>query len=300
MPLRPMNLGDLLDGAVQLCVVNWRALLLTVAVVMVPLQLLVAWLQRGLFEVGFLDVFTNRAAFDAFASEAPFSVFGLAQILDGIRVTIAVSVLVLPVITGAVCRVVAGSYLGQPVPWNTALREAGRRGISLVCAANLIRLIQHSPLLLAVGAFAGGLVAESVELLLLAPVLLLVWLVGYYLWWARYAATLAAIMVEDVGPLSAMRRSWRLRNLRFWPTVGAVLVASVLAGIVGGMIGWLLSFGGALVGGTFAWVPVGVAVILTQLVELPLLAAFSTLLYFDGRIRREGLDLEIMGSELGA
>ncbi len=292
-----MTLGDLLDGAVRLFVVNWRALLLTVAVVMVPLQLLLAWLQRDLFETGVLELFRNPAAFDAVAGEVAFSPFTGAEI-SGLLVTIAISALVLPVITGAVCKVAAGSYLGQPVAWSAALGAAGRLLPSLVGAVILIRVAQFLALL--PGAFVGvaAAVTENLSLLLLVLLLLLVGFAGAYALGALYAATIPAIVVEDLGALPAMSRSWRLRSNRFWPTVGAVLVAGLLAAVVGWMISGALSFGGALVGGTFAWLPFAVAAILAQLVELPFLATFSTLLYFDGRIRREGLDLRIMGAEL--
>ena len=55
-----------------------------------------------------------------------------------------------------------------------------------------------------------------------------------------------------------------------------------------------------VVGGSFAWLFVGLGAVLSSLVSAPIIAIVSTLLYFDGRIRNEGFDLQVMARDLGA
>ncbi len=289
-----MGLGDLLDGAVKLFMANWRALLLTVAVVVVPVQLVVAWLARDITSTGLFQLFTDPTAFDL----AEVEQLGGADV-GAFLITLWVSVLVLPVLTGAVCAIAGGSYVGRPVAWKAALQVAGRRGGSLVGATILIGIVQFlvvvPALLIGIAVLATG----SGGLLLLAVLLLLLGAVGVLAISGLYTATVPAIVTEDLGPAQGMGRSWRLRRPRLWPTVVAVLVAGLLSGIVGLMISGLLSFAGSFAAGGFAWVLVGAGEILAQLIQIPFLAIVSTLLYFDGRIRNEGFDLQIAAGELG-
>src|SRR5205807_4041049 len=49
LPLHPMTLSDILDGAFKLLKANWRTLLLITAAFVVPLHLVAAFVQRNLY-----------------------------------------------------------------------------------------------------------------------------------------------------------------------------------------------------------------------------------------------------------
>jgi hypothetical protein len=81
-----------------------------------------------------------------------------------------------------------------------------------------------------------------------------------------------------------------------------VLGISLLAGFIANTLGQILGTAPALIalvlGGSFAWLGVALSGVLSQLVSLPIVTVAATLLYFDGRIRHEGFDLQIMASDL--
>ena len=116
---------------------------------------------------------------------------------------------------------------------------------------------------------------------------------------ALFVAVAPAIAVEGLGPIRAMRRSFRLvqapplAGARHRPAVGP-------AGQHGGLGAgrrpdqcWP-SWSGC----KWGWLLLAVGSILSGLVSTPLVAIIATLVYYDGRIRQEGLDLQIMAADL--
>jgi hypothetical protein len=292
----PMNLGELLDGAVRLFAATWQPMLLVVAVAIVPVQILVGWLQRDAFSDGFFRLLTDPAALEAAASQGPVD---SAQ-LGGVAIAAVVGTLVLPVVAGAVCALTAAAYTGRPLTGRAALGIAGARFWALIGASILVHLVMVLPVLpgalvVAVATAAGTLALGAAGVLLLLGGVFAAVALG-----ALYTAVAPAMVVEGIGVLAAMRRSWHLRRPRLWPTIVAVLVAAFLAGVVGQVITTIPGVLALGFGGQYAWVTVAASGIVAQLIEVPFLTIVSTLLYFDGRIRREGFDLEVLARELSA
>jgi hypothetical protein len=50
--------------------------------------------------------------------------------------------------------------------------------------------------------------------------------------------------------------------------------------------------------GDFGWIPAAVGSILAALVSRPIVAIVATLQYYDGRIRTEGYDLQVIAANL--
>jgi hypothetical protein len=107
-----------------------------------------------------------------------------------------------------------------------------------------------------------------------------------------------AIMVEELGPLAGIKRSWQLMRTRFW---GHLLVA-VLAGVISYFLRTVLSVLPTLlafvVPRSFRWVVVGMGGGVATLLTVPIVAVVATLVYFDARIRTEGFDLQMIASDL--
>lgn len=294
IPLRPMNLGDLLDGAVRLLVANWRPLLLAVGVVVVPFQLLSVFLQRDQLPPSLFELFTDPTALERLAQESALP-SATEQVASFVGLIYS---LLLPVLFGAVCVIVAWSYLGHPDDWRAALRVAARRFGSLLGATILVVLVAALPLLPAFIALGAAFVTNSGGLAGLSLLLLLAGIIGAIILGSLFAATTPAVVIERLGPVAAMRRSWRLRRPRLGATVGAVFVTWLFATVVSFILSAVASLIGAALGGPFEWVSVGIGDLLGQLVALPFAATVATLLYFDGRIRSEGLDLQVAAAEL--
>ena len=133
--------------------------------------------------------------------------------------------------------------------------------------------------------------------------------VGFFLlivpgiWLAvAFSVAVPALLLERIGPFAAMGRSFRLVRGRWWATFGTLLVGYVLVGAhrrarAGARDGDPEPDRGrehagrrvsSVVGGTLG------AVLTT-----PYSAAVIALIYFDLRVRKEGLDLQLIADGAG-
>ena len=107
-------------------------------------------------------------------------------------------------------------------------------------------------------------------------------------------------VLEAEGPVRSMRRSWHLTGNNAWRTFGLVaavtVTVSVLVAIAAEFVA-LLS--GALVTDSTAQVVVGLVIgIGLALLTAPILPVMETVLYFDLRVRRDGLTLSLPAEAL--
>ena len=118
------------------------------------------------------------------------------------------------------------------------------------------------------------------------------------------------IVLEHATIRQAIVRSWRLSRGRFWPMLGVVVLIQVIFGVVAQVITLPFSLLGGFVGSLIA--PTGDAdtqLVVTMVVSLALpeimsllissvaavvQATASSLLYIDARMRKEGLDLDLL------
>src|ERR1044072_5959823 len=95
-----------------------------------------------------------------------------------------------------------------------------------------------------------------------------------------------------------MRRSWRLVKRRLWSVLGIALLAGFLANVLGQVLGFVPTMIALVVGLEWAWPLLAAGGCLSALTPAPFVAIVATLLYFDGRIRQEGFDLQLMADDL--
>jgi len=163
------------------------------------------------------------------------------------------------------------AYLGDTVDVGTAVRRVIPRVVQ-VLVASLLRSV-----LVILGIFPG-------VILLFTPMF-------YVL--ARYFAVIPAIVLEDAGTLQSFSRSSELSRGRKWHILGTLLLVTIIY--------YLLVLGVSLLGaipGNFV-VQTMVSSIGAILVY-PVVAITEALLYYDARIRSEGLDIELMTDALDA
>jgi hypothetical protein len=112
----------------------------------------------------------------------------------------------------------------------------------------------------------------------------------------RWGVTTQAIVLEDIGALDGMRRSWMLTENHFWRVLGTSMAAALLVYLI-----YLIPFAFAYSTST-GWFPLGLdstrTVVLQSLISqlalviiYPLQSAVQVLIYYDLRIRVEGFDL---------
>jgi len=192
----------------------------------------------------------------------------------------------LPISLGAVFRAITDVALGRPATIGSVLRETLARYLPLLglVALGILMLI-------------GWIIAETIGFILLILPGFAVLCAAIYLA-VRWSLVVAAMMAEDIGPIRGLGRSWNLVSGSWWRTFGILLIVWVLQVII--TYGLFILFGviAALFStGDFQAALVQVGGTLLSAVVSPIAYIAITLLYFDLRVRKEGLDLDQLATQ---
>jgi glycerophosphoryl diester phosphodiesterase family protein len=266
LTLQPLGFGGILDLAFKIYTKHLGLLARTVAVVIVPVQLLAGVVLAvavndpdSLRRVGGSS--GNEVDTGALVASAVGGIFG------GIAFLIA---------TAACVKAVAAIYLRAQPDREDSLRFA----------------TAHLPSLLWLG---------LLEVLLLIPATLALVIPG--IWLAiSWVLAFPVLLLEGVRGSDALRRSFRLVRRRWWPTFGILLVVGILAGVAQAIVGLplavlqLTAFKHSVVGSA-AVQAIGNSI--AGILVTPLQAATLVVLYFDLRLRKEGLDPAQVAERIG-
>ncbi len=300
IPLRPLGLGEILDGAFQACrrnpVATFGSAILLQAVVA-----LVTVLLFGNVLSSFEALEAENATTDTII--AAVAGFGVIAMITGV-----VSAVALLVLQGILVIPIARAVIDQRTSFGQAWRIARGRILPLLgfgllsFAAGLVGLV----VVVGISALAVlGLEEYSALVivpLVLGAVALLVWVS------VKIVVAPATLMLEGTGPWTSVRRSWALTRGNWWRTFGIVLLTSLIVSIIASVISTPLTFAVSLVFGFSAdasATPDALDSIPLLLATQAITALFSaigyafqagvtSLLYVDLRIRREGFDVVLM------
>ncbi|MFF9396888.1 DUF7544 domain-containing protein [Streptomyces griseoluteus] len=303
IPLRPLSIGEILDGAISTMRAYWRTVLgisLTVAV----LTELCALLLQGVL---LKDTSSTLSDPDVTPAEALRS---LGSITAGALLVGVVSVVGTIVATALLTTVTSRAVLGKPISIGEAWRESRGQLLKLLGLLMLLALITSG--VLVAGALPGlvvGLVAgfdaPAVILLvlgILAAVVVVIWLT------VRFSLASPALMLERQGVWKSLSRSAKLVQGSWWRVLGV----QFLAGLIANMVSWiavipftviafavngekmtaLMGTGAQPAGWSFLLIT-GIGSVIGATLTMPVKAGVTVLLYIDQRIRREALDLEL-------
>jgi hypothetical protein len=271
IPLRPLGVGELLDGTFSTIRRNPRATVGLAALLVTLQQVISLAVQLG----------TNGLPTQVGVGDETESIQALIGGFGGITSAL-VSAVIAAVITGMLVVVVSEDVLGRRVS-----------------AAEVWRRIRPRlwPLLLA--AAMAGILPYVGLLFLIIPGLIL---------WALWALTTPALVLEGLGPIAALRRSAQLAGPALIRVLG-VRTLSVLIGLLiqvlialpFGLIGVLIVVAGDGDPGSTATVAIlaldGLGAIVAGMITAPFLAGVLALLYIDRRMRAEGLDFVLRRQE---
>lgn len=305
VPLRPLGLGELYDGAFQAIRRNPRTMLGAAAAVITVLALVDVVLQLAL--AGSLTAF-----FDESASPNP-DLDVLLGALGGLGVyglvTTLLQLLGVSLITGMLILVVSRAVLGQRMSLGELWTAVRPRLLALVVVNVVVGLICVAAFVLPVALGALGLfVADWVGALLVLLGLLVGFALAIYLG-VRLSMAIPVLVLEEASIGTALGRTWGLVRGSFWRVAGIL----ALTGLVSGVTALIISAPFALVGGGLGFfdaqdpmaaaglTPVQLVVnalgtIVANTIVYPFTAAATALLYIDLRMRREGLDVELARS----
>jgi hypothetical protein len=230
--------------------------------------------------------------------------FGLlAGVLGAAAITLAVQFVLQTVGTGMLTHVMGRAVLGEHLDLGGAWTKVRPQVLRLLAVTVLVSLVVVTALVLPL---VPGIVLLAVEsspgvgVVLLLVGLALAVLLGAWLY-VRLALAAPALVLEDIGPVKAMRRSAALVRGSWWRVLGILLLTTVVAQIVAGVLAVPFSLASSVVVASAAddsAVAAAFGLFLTSLgsvvataVVLPFSAGVTALLYLDRRMRREGLDL---------
>jgi|SRR5579859_3429013 len=292
--LRPLGIGELLDQAIRQYRRSFLNFIGILAVVQIPIGLLQ-------FVVSLVSVQTNPALnasarnLDAPPSLSPAY---LASQAGTLFIVVVSFVLVQGVATAAMTRAVADNYLGTRTGFTEAYRRIGGAWLPLIgtlLVAALVGMVLFIWLLVPCVGWATGL--------------------GLLAFYSAVIVPLAApiVVLEHKRGYAALRRGWDLARRRFWAVVGFVALMFLFNLIVVSGPNLIISavFQGLILGaergGNSATNLLTAQVIVQSLLTLvfsllyvPLQLIGMTLLYFDLRVRTEGLDLAMLSQDAQA
>ncbi|MFF4522573.1 DUF7847 domain-containing protein [Streptomyces bluensis] len=304
IPLRPLGVGEILDGAVSTMRTYWRTVLGIALTVAVVTQIAVILVQGFVLD----DTAGTEALNDPSASlDELTQAMGTTMLSSA--VVLLISLLGTIVATALLTSVTSRAVIGKPVTTAEAWREARPRLAKLFGLTLLLPLIAAAiitagivPGILVIAAGGGGGGAALAALGGLGAGVVALWLM------IRFSLASPALMLEKQGVMKSMSRSVRLVRGSWWRVFGIQLLATIIANIVASIIvipfaflaaalsgdgvsGFLNGSTGQL-GWTFLIVS-GIGSVIGSMITFPITAGVTVLLYIDQRIRREALDLDL-------
>ena len=303
IPLRPLTLTDLFSGSFSALRKNPSVLFGFTIIVMIVVALLsLAGTMLPLFSftslMGDLDPqASSKALLDSAYMSVVSTIVGYIALLAG-------SFLAGTVLDGVLSVAVSQLVIGKKITFKQSWALVKPRLWSMLGASFLSMLAVGSPLLVLVILFFMSLYSWpgsdaffSLFGLLLALALPVV-LVSYVISIRFLYAPICAVL-EEKGPIEAVKRSWALTSGSFWVTLGRVILINVVVGFIAGMIVQIIGIIAAIFMFTIlsdpstVWSTIilyGVISALQMLaysLVVPILAAYQTLMYVDEKIRKE-------------
>jgi hypothetical protein len=288
VPLRPLAVGEILDGAVRTMRQNPQVMLGLAVVVNLVLAAVVVLIQLFVLQATITsgNIFDSSAGGSDPASAGEIAAPIVSVIIQSIGTTL---------LTGVLVVAVSDAVLGRrPTVAQVWARARGRLwallGVTLLVFLGIFGIISVAvlPGILLVVAGSTGFGALLIVLGALAGIPLAVWVA------VRWLFASPAVLLERIGVVAAFRRSSRLIAGSWWRCLGIYLLAMVLAEVVGTVLqAPFLVIAGLIGKGAVSAVVIVVGGVLARTLVAPFTAAILALLYVDLRMRREGLDVTL-------
>ena len=300
IPLRPLSLSDIFNGAVAYIRTNPKATLGLTTVVVVAAQIVALILQVGPLAVTGQLGQSLRGEETSTAAILGSSAAGMA----GAVATALSAILLSGMLTVVVGRAVFGANITIGEAWE---RVRGRLlaliGFTALEAIGAIVLIAIAVVtIVGVAAAANGAAAFVIG----APLVLgLIALLVYLGTMLSFAPPL--IVLERLGVFPAIMRSFALVKNDFWRVLGIRLLATLVASVISAAVSVPFSLGGQILlvsaastaTALIALTMVAIGSAIGQIITAPFSAGVVVLLYTDRRIRAEAFDLVLQTGAAG-
>lgn len=310
LPLRPLSFGTLLGAPFQVLRRNPGATFGSALITQLATALV------SVFVIGGVGILAFGRIDSALPEDRDAVTAGAwATVILASLIPLALYILGSALLQGVLVVEVARGTLGEKNRMGVLWRAAGRRLWPLIAWFAILfgLIIAALAVLIGVAVLIGMIGGAAIAVAILVGVLGSLVLAAAAIWLGTKTALVPSIIVlEQRGVMSSIRRSWSLTNHSFWKTFGVLALISVILYAATQIITTPVSFIGGLA--TSFLFPTGASddsgsFIVVTLVTYGLTLVISLVLgsiaavvqssavaivYIDLRMRREGLDLDLM------
>jgi hypothetical protein len=296
IPLRPLSLTDIFNGAAAYIRTNLKATLGLTAIIVVTTQIITLIAAAG--PLAAASRLRTAPADELTCGDV--TAWLLAAALAGLVAWLA-DVLLSGTLTVVVGRAVFGSTIGPGEMW---ARIRGRLpaliGLVAVECVGLVMLCGLVGLIVAAVGAAGS--AAAGVLIAFPLVLVSIATVVYFYTVLSFAPVL--IVLERLPVIDAITRSIALVRNSFWRILGIRILTWLVVTLIAGAIAAPLNFLGPLLAGSNGSPLIGATVgavgsAIGRIITAPFSAGVVVLLYTDRRIRSEAFDLVLQTGAAG-
>ena len=300
IPLRPLTVGELFNGSFQAVRVNPQTMFGFAFAIMAVV---------GLVQAFFASSSTSSLTRALSSGDTEDLVYSLGNSM-GSFVTTGLTMLATAFLSGMLALTVWDAVLGRKSSPADAWHRFSPRFVPVLLATLLIGIIEFVVIVLVLLVFmipfflvvvnaasarsydsASAGIGGALSIIFLMIVALIV--VGCF-FTVKFAFTSSAVVLEGLGPVDAIKRSWSLSKGSFWRILGRILLIGVVIGLISSVLGAVV---GAILGvGANAAESVGMLVAFSAFVSallsavvIPVQSSFYTLMYLDERMRKENL-----------
>lgn len=289
IPLRPLGLGEILDGAISTMRVRPALMLGVAAVVVAVSELLILAATYPL-----LDDLNRAATFDE--ATPPAEVLdALGTVMAVLGISVLITLLLRVFLSGFLTSVVGNAVLGRPGTFADVWTQVRPRLLPLLGLTMIYPLVA-----------AGAAIVVFLLTVFSAPLGILALLgaivVGIWLY-VMFSLATPALVLEEAGVFRSFGRSRELVRGTWWRIFGILLLAGVITFLIAAIIMIPFNYFGdgfttltstePVVPGVGYLLLTTIGSIIAGTVTEPFAAAVTVLLYTDQRMRKEGLDIEL-------
>lgn len=304
IPLRPIGLSEILDGAFTAIRRNPRATLGVGAIIM-TIYGIVAAVIAPVAVTGFGSFTSINAGQQVSQAQVQQQISNLGHEALGLVLAYLLFYVAGQILTGMLTVVIGRSVLGDRITAGEAWRRTLPRLPAMFGATILFALtiagvwavyLGIGFLISAIGNRPGPVLIVYFVVGAIAAFCLTVW------FWTSFMLANQVVVLEHTGPARALGRSWRLVRRSFWRVLGITLLAGLVAGVASLILRLPFSIPAAVMAvhsadslhPPIAAVIIGtVGTIVSRTLTGALLAGVYVLLYIDLRMRKEGLDMAL-------
>jgi hypothetical protein len=301
IPLRPLVLSDIFDGAFKIIRYNPRATI--GAAVLVSAVAMIVPIAAGLF-TGSTGGLQPDPSTDTLNDS---QILSLLVAGGGLLVGAQLQSIGLLFVSGMIAHVSSAAAVGRKLTMTEAWAATHGKRWRLLGMAFLLGLAVVLAVTVVLGILLVGILAfdaplDAVVVVGVALALLLTVVVVWF--WIRVRAlAVPTLMLEQVGIFGALGRAVRLTSHQFWRLLGLLLLVTLVVGVAGTILRlpfsitgevFLTSSGASSYGLLIYLLMTAIGSVVSAAVVQPFSAAVSALLYIDQRIRKEAYDVELM------